>query len=169
MSPVIQQTVPDDALLKTYHGGRHPERWGHYGDCFSVQVDGPVTLSQFVFAFYTSPVFRIERVILLLVGAPSIDEQAQAVAEGLGDTFAVWMVGKLRAVYRFTTSSARFPTNTKKHLLPPVRALPTTSRTARSAASPSSSALKMIIRVGCSSSTKDSTWRLMDSWRQPLK
>jgi hypothetical protein len=97
MSQVIQQTVPDDALLKTYRGGRHPERWGHYGDCFSVQVDGPVTLSQFVFAFYTSPVFRLERVILLLVGAPSTDEQARAVAEGRRNAFAVWAMGERTA------------------------------------------------------------------------
>jgi hypothetical protein len=94
MRGIAQQPVADDALLKTYRGGRHPERWGRYGDCFSVHVDGSVTLSQFVFAFYTSPVFRIERWVLrALAGAPSTDEQARAVAEGRGDTFAVWTMG----------------------------------------------------------------------------
>ena len=94
MRGIAQQPVADDALLKTYRGGGHPERWGRYGDCFSVHVDGSVTLSQFVFAFYTSPVFKIERWILrALVGAPSTDEQARAVAEGRGDTFAVWTAG----------------------------------------------------------------------------
>jgi len=95
MSSIDQRPVADDALLKTYRGGKHPERWGYYGDCFSVQVDGSVTLSQFVFAFYTSPIFRIERLILrVLVGAPSTDEQARAVAQGREDTFAVWTVGE---------------------------------------------------------------------------
>jgi hypothetical protein len=97
MPSVVQQSLADDALLKTYHGGRHPERWGHYGDCFSVAVDRAVTLSEFVFAFYTSPVFRIERVVLFLVGAPSTDEQARAVADGRGEAFAVWTVGERTA------------------------------------------------------------------------
>jgi len=95
MRGIAQLPVAEDALLKTYRGGKHPERWGHYGDCFSVRVDGSVTLSQFVFAFYTSPIFRIERLILLvLAGAPSTDERARAVAEGRGDTFAVWTIGE---------------------------------------------------------------------------
>jgi hypothetical protein len=85
-------------LLKTYRGGKHPERWGHYGDCFSVQVDSSVTLGQFVFAFYTSPVFRIERLILrVLVGAASSDAQAREIAEGRGTAFAVWTVGERTA------------------------------------------------------------------------
>ena len=95
MRGIAQRPVAEDALLKTYRGGKHPERWGHYGDCFSVLVDGSVTLSEFVFAFYTSPVFRIERLILqVLVGAPSTDEQAREVAEGRGDSLAVWTVGE---------------------------------------------------------------------------
>jgi hypothetical protein len=91
---ITQEALADDALLKTYRGGKHPQRWGQYGDCFSVQVDGSVTLGEFVFAFYTSPAFRIERWILrVLVGAASSDEEARAVAEGRGETFAVWHVG----------------------------------------------------------------------------
>jgi hypothetical protein len=98
MASIAQTTVPDDALLKTYRGGKHPERWGHYGDCFSVSVNHPVTLGEFVCSFYTSPVFRIERWVLrVLVAAASTDEQARAVAEGRGDTFAVWTVGERTA------------------------------------------------------------------------
>jgi len=53
-----------------------------------------VTLSQWVFAFYTSPVFRIERFILrLLSRSPSSDQQVRDVAEGRSGTFAVWDVG----------------------------------------------------------------------------
>jgi hypothetical protein len=92
---VAQESVPEDALLRTYQGGRHPERWGRYGDCFSVSVDREVTLGEFVFAFYTSWVFRIERVILrLLTATASTDEGARAVAEGLEGAFAVWVVGE---------------------------------------------------------------------------
>ena len=97
-SGVVQQPVPEDALLKSFRGGRHPERWGHHGDCFVVAVEAPVTLSEFVLAFYTSPMFRLERMILrVLAGAPSTDEEARAVAEGSGTAFAIWSVGERTA------------------------------------------------------------------------
>lgn len=95
MHRIVQGPVPEDALLKTYRGGPHPELWGAYGDCFSVPVDRPVSLAEFVTAFYTAPVFRIERLILrLLVGWPSSDEDARQVAAGLRDSFAAWRVGE---------------------------------------------------------------------------
>jgi len=90
--------LADDALLKTYRGGLRPERWGKYGDCFSVTVDRVVSLADFVFAFYTSPVFRIERLLLrAFVRTPSSDSDARALADGLAASFAVWYVGKRTA------------------------------------------------------------------------
>jgi hypothetical protein len=70
---VVREPVPEDALLKTYRGGVHPERWRKYGDCFSVAVDQVVSLADFVFAFYTSPVFRIERLLLRVLSDTSGD------------------------------------------------------------------------------------------------
>lgn len=65
------------------------------GDCFAVAVAQPVSLGDFVFAFYTSPVFRIERAILrILAGAPSTDAEARGVADGSGSSFAIWRVGQ---------------------------------------------------------------------------
>ena len=94
MFSVTRQAVPDDSLLKTYRGGARPELWGAYGDCFAVSVDRAVSLADFVFAFYTSAPFRIERMILRIVlKAPSTDGQAHAVADGCGGSFAVWYVG----------------------------------------------------------------------------
>jgi hypothetical protein len=94
MFSVTQVAVPEDALLRTYRGGPHPERWRESGDCFAVSVDRVVSLAEFVFAFYTSPLFRIERVILtLLAGAPSADSEARQLADGSGTSFAVWRVG----------------------------------------------------------------------------
>jgi hypothetical protein len=57
--PITQQPVPVESLRYTYRGGSRPERWVGQGDCFSVAVAQPVSLSDFVYAFYTSPVFRI--------------------------------------------------------------------------------------------------------------
>ena len=94
MFSIQQETLPVDALLKTYRGGLRPERWGAYGDCFSVTVDRAVNLAEFVFAFYTSPVFRIERWLLrLFIGARSSDQDAWGLADGSKASFAAWYVG----------------------------------------------------------------------------
>lgn len=95
MLSITRSPVDEDALIKTYRGGAHPERWGTYADCFSVAVDQPVDIGAFVGAFYTSPIFRIERWILrCLVAAPSTDAEAHAVADGSGSSFAVWRVAE---------------------------------------------------------------------------
>jgi hypothetical protein len=53
-----------------------------------------VSLADFVFAFYTSPVFRIERWMLrTFIGAPSSDKGARALADGSAASFAAWYVG----------------------------------------------------------------------------
>lgn len=95
---ITREPVPNDALLMTYRGAVHPERWGSYADCFSVKVDRSVRLAEFVFAFYTSPLIRIERFLLrLLINAPSSRADALAVAEGRADRFAAWYVGQRTA------------------------------------------------------------------------
>ena len=92
---IEQQLAPSDSLLNTYRGGRQPDRWGRYGDCFSVRVARRISLPEFVFAFYTTRVFRLERCILQVgwIGAASTDAQARGVAQGTGNLFAVWQVG----------------------------------------------------------------------------
>jgi hypothetical protein len=98
MFSVTKDAVPDDALLRTYCDGAHPERWRESGDCFVTSVDRVVSLAEFVFAFYTSPIFRIERVILgILAGAPSTDADARRLADTSGMSFAVWRVGRRTA------------------------------------------------------------------------
>jgi hypothetical protein len=98
MFSVTQSAVPDDALLRTYWGGARPERWRESGDCFVVVANRVVSLGEFVFAFYTSPVFRLERAILrLLAGAPSTNAEARGLADGSTMSFAVWRVGERTA------------------------------------------------------------------------
>jgi hypothetical protein len=95
---VTQSAVPEDALLRTYQGGLRPECWRGSGDCFAISVDRGVSLADFVLAFYTSPVFWVERLILgLLAGAPSMDAEARQLADGIGISFAVWRVGERTA------------------------------------------------------------------------
>src|ERR1700736_2264526 len=47
MFSVMRETLPDDALLKTYRGAVRPERWGAYADCFAVTVDRDIDLTDF--------------------------------------------------------------------------------------------------------------------------
>lgn len=86
MSRVRQAPLPKIALLLRYGAGVN------YTDCFVLDVDLPVTLSRFVQAFYTTPLFRMERLILAAAGRPSTDAGPQALAEGKTESFAAWQV-----------------------------------------------------------------------------
>ncbi len=67
--------------------------YGAYADCFTVRIAGIVSFSEYVEAFYTSPIFKAERLILrVFAGRPSTDQQAHELATGARDTFAVWRV-----------------------------------------------------------------------------
>jgi hypothetical protein len=66
---------------------------GDYTDCFVTDVARNITLREFIEAFYTTWVFRLERWILaLLVSRPSTDAEVMELAAGARDTFAAWCV-----------------------------------------------------------------------------
>lgn len=77
--------LPEEALLHKY------VRSGAYTDCYRTEVPGNVTHAQFVGAFYTTAVFKLERVILKLAASkPSSDAQARQLANGTIDKFSAW-------------------------------------------------------------------------------
>jgi hypothetical protein len=83
--------LPVNALLGVYASG------GVYIDCFtdcySVELPWPVTQPEYVEAFYTSAVFKVERWLIgRLLSRPSTDVQARQLAAGISDTFAAWRV-----------------------------------------------------------------------------
>ena len=79
--------APREALHAKY------ARSGSYVDCFTTVFPGRVTHSQFVEAFYTSRVFKLERLILKwIVDKPSTDAEARELATGVRDRFAAWTV-----------------------------------------------------------------------------
>lgn len=85
--PVRPQPLPGHALLGVY------ARDGGYTDCFMTEIPRTVTHAQYVVAFYTTWVFRLERWILKwAVARPSTDEDARRLAAGTLDTFAAWSV-----------------------------------------------------------------------------
>lgn len=80
-----QIDVPDGTLIAD-----DAQRTGGFADSFVTRVPGTVPLPVYVEAFYTSRLFRAERVLLGLAGHPSTDTEARAVAEGSADRIAVW-------------------------------------------------------------------------------
>ena len=79
--------LPEAALLRKYQDGRA------YADCYVTEVGGPVSHSAFVEAFYTTALFKVERLILGWFAArPSSDIEARQLAEGSTGSFAAWRV-----------------------------------------------------------------------------
>ena len=79
--------VPESALLYRYHPTQQP---GGYVDCYTRTVPAAVSLSDYVYAFYTTPVFRLERWILAALVKPSTDADARYLADGKQTNFAAW-------------------------------------------------------------------------------
>ncbi len=87
MSTIKPCDLPTTALLRMYSDK------DAFTDGYCIEVGGEITLAKFVAAFYTTPLFKLERFILKwLAGRPSTDEQAAALAIGRADTFAARQV-----------------------------------------------------------------------------
>lgn len=84
--------LPRSALLGAYSGG------GAYADCFTVDVPRHVSQAEYVNAFYTTALFKVERTLLAWFAArPSSDAQVRALAEGSANAFAAWTVERREA------------------------------------------------------------------------
>jgi len=80
--------VPDDTLLARYSSVDDT-----YTDCYTTEISGRISFPEFVFAFYTTFLFKLERLILTwTVSKPSTDVQARKLADGEIDKFAAWIV-----------------------------------------------------------------------------
>lgn len=87
MFSIRKSVLPPNTLLSMYAENNA------YVDCYWTDVSGNRTLSEYIFAFYTTPLFRVERAILAVsVSKPSTDEQARQLAQGARDSFAAWSV-----------------------------------------------------------------------------
>jgi hypothetical protein len=87
MFGISATALPAHALLCAYRDR------GAYTDCYVTTLDRPLTLAGYVDAFYTTPLFKLERLILAaLAKRPSTDLQARQLAIGQIDSFAAWRV-----------------------------------------------------------------------------
>lgn len=79
--------LPANALLTTYADA------GAYTDCFTTDIPRTVSHAEFVEAFYTGRLFKLERLLLrVLLSKPSTDLQARQLAAGELNEFAAWRV-----------------------------------------------------------------------------
>jgi hypothetical protein len=66
---------------------------GAYADCYTTELASNVTFPEFVFAFYTTFLFKLERFILKwTVSKLSTDLQVKQLADGDNEKFAAWHV-----------------------------------------------------------------------------
>lgn len=87
MSSIRPCELPDGALLRKYL------REGAYADCYVTEIAKPVSHAEYVEAFYTTAVFKVERLLLQwLVSRPSTDREAGNLASGSLGSFAAWKV-----------------------------------------------------------------------------
>jgi len=88
----VPAEVPDYTLLAPL---RHA---GCYADCFTLTLPFAVTKEEFIESFYTTTLFKSERLVLFLfAGKKSTDKDAQNLAQGTGNSFAVWRVDQRTA------------------------------------------------------------------------
>ena len=79
--------IPPNSFLHQYKDGPG------YADCYVIIVSGTVTQAAYVEAFYTSPLFKIERTLLqYLASKPATDADAKALAGGTATRFSAWRV-----------------------------------------------------------------------------
>ena len=79
--------LPPACFLRPYQDG------AGFTDCYVADVPGQVTLQAFVLAFYTAPLFRIERALLhCLAARPATDADAKRLAIGQATRFSAWDV-----------------------------------------------------------------------------
>ncbi|MFT5798843.1 MAG: hypothetical protein ACI84R_002912 [Candidatus Azotimanducaceae bacterium] len=88
MKQVIEKENPVGSFI-----AEQAQLTGYYTDCFSIRLDQTVTLPEFINAFYTTPLFRLERLLLsLTVKGRMKDADVTALSRGEADRLAIWQV-----------------------------------------------------------------------------
>lgn len=87
MTAIQTAELPQVALLNKY------KQEGAYTDCYFMDMPRAISKAEYVEAFYTTGVFKVERAILsMLASKPSSDRQAKQLATGKANQFSAWSV-----------------------------------------------------------------------------
>ena len=88
MKQVIEKENPVGSLI-----AEQAQLAGYYTDCFSTHLDQLVTLPDLIIAFYTTPLFWLERLLLsLTVKGRMKDADVTALSRDEFDRLAIWYV-----------------------------------------------------------------------------
>lgn len=87
MREVESVALPPHALLAVYRARQA------YTDCFVTELPRAAGLAEYVEAFYTTPLFKLERALLgLFARRPATDAQARQLGQGVVSRFSAWSV-----------------------------------------------------------------------------
>ena len=87
MPTVSDTAVPPASLL-----GRLAAKRGAFADAYMLQFPRAVSLGEFVEAFYTTRLFKLERWLIARTGRPSSDADVRSLAAGDNRRMAAWTV-----------------------------------------------------------------------------
>ncbi len=80
-------SVPEKSFLAVYADK------GAYTDCYAMSVPGTVALADFIYAFYTMPLFKVERWLLAkALGFKATDQEARLLAMAEVARYSAWRV-----------------------------------------------------------------------------
>jgi len=87
MQKVQASKLPEKALSIKY------ARDDAFTDCFFIDVPGKISFEEYIEAFYTTPLFKFERVLLsIFARKKSTDENAKLLSQGFITEFSAWTV-----------------------------------------------------------------------------
>jgi hypothetical protein len=105
MPKVIETELPSNALSATYK-----ER-GAFVDCYYIDIVKDISLDDYIQAFYTTTLFKLERSLLSLATFKRVmDSEAVELSTGKSDTYSIWTVEGRESnqiILRDFTSSTR--------------------------------------------------------------
>jgi hypothetical protein len=79
--------LPENALSAQYADD------GAYADCYHIDIPRQIALEEYIQAFYTTPLFKVERAILSLVARKSSrDSEVDELSSGRSKRFSIWTV-----------------------------------------------------------------------------
>ncbi|MEO0665459.1 MAG: hypothetical protein AAFY97_06945 [Pseudomonadota bacterium] len=83
---VRRSAIPDGSLIARYKGQ------GNHVDAYVASTARYVDLPTYIAAFFSTSVFRAERLLLSISGKQSSDDQVADLAAGRGEHIAAWKV-----------------------------------------------------------------------------
>ncbi|WP_422010977.1 hypothetical protein [Roseateles sp.] len=87
MPIITDAAVPPTSLL-----GRLAAERNSFADAYRLMLPRSVSLAEFVEAFYTTRLFKLERWLIARTGRPSTDADIRALAQGEDRRMAAWTV-----------------------------------------------------------------------------